>query len=780
MRFIHFFLIFTLFTLSACGGGGGNSSSGGTTPTPPPVETGTIDVSQSAVNFSASQFGALPAPQILTIEFDAPLVTAGTLPGEGLPSWLSANLTQTGDNEGRLELRVLDTDLEPASLTTTIRLASSNAAGSNVLDTVDIPVNYTIEPITLLETSAPLIEVELAPIQEPVTRTITLMGEGVTWNATNFDGRVITVSPSSGTIPAGGQEINIMITPAKDEFSRTTEFIVTFFEVSTRQNSTTLDIEVTLTDGVFIDPPNVSFTATVGSVDVQSQTVTIDSFDISPEAQINWTATSNQPWLRSTPMGGSIDPSASPENLSNIIVSANPTGLPTGVYPGEISFTNDVSTQVFTLPVDLIVGERNITASRKGVALSSLSTLEQVINITDGFGADVPWQATSNASWLTVTPSGAAGTPLTLTADPAGLDDNNLSEATITLTSPLSDITNEVLISVGLWNSAVPTEDVSIDIGPDGFGAPDVILEDPVRPYVYALVHDGFSTGINITSTLSAYNVYTGERVSGPITTQVPGPGKLIVSDDGSSLYAFPASFDGQDAEFEQFNPTDLTSSGLIDLPAEFLLGGAEFTRINGVPYIISGSGGVFDIETGSLLSNVDGLDGFDIFTSRNNSVACIPTVLGQASTRLDCYNLLGTGIAGMDIAANRRNVMPIDINPEILGISPDGFAVYIREQSIISAVATDNSPSQFFSLDDSDSLFVSQTGLLGTTGIGDPELAQSIVNTYESDGTFIGTTDGADGIIGANQFAVFSGDETRIILLEAFDSRILKFTNAP
>jgi len=596
MRVIQYLFFCFLISLSACGGGSGGSSGAGSTPSagvtaPPPVETGTIDVSQSAVNFSARQFGGLPASQILTVDVDAPLVTAGTLPGEVLPSWLDVSLTQSGDASGRLQFTIRDTNLAPDTYTTTVRLVSSDAAGNNVMDTVDIPVTYIIEPITPLEINVSLLEVNLAPIDDPVTRTITLTGEGVSWDIRNFDPVVVSVSPSSGIVPAGGQEIEITVTPDRREFERSTRFFVTFFEDGTPENSAELDIVVNLAEGVVTDPENLSFRATEGSIESQSQTVIVDNFESGGDSQINWTASSDQTWLTANPLSGTINTS---DEDSNITITADPTGLSIGLFEGTMTFTNDVSDQVFTLPVTLVVGERAVTTSQRGVALSNLSTLEQEINVTDGSGTGVPWEATSNAPWLSVAPSGAAGESLILTADTEGLAADSLFEATVTLTSSLSDITNEVSLNVGLWNSSGISEEVSVDLpGEDSFGAPDVFLVDPVRPYVYVLVFDGFETGINITSSLSSFNVYTGELVAGPIQTRVPGESKLIVSDDGSSLFVVPSSFDGSDRQFERFNPADLTPLNLTDLPAEFILGEPEFTRVNGIPLLISGSGGV-------------------------------------------------------------------------------------------------------------------------------------------------------------------------------------------
>jgi hypothetical protein len=744
------------------------------------VQTGTIDVSQSTVNFSVSLFDEIPSPQALRVDFDAPQVTAGTLPGERLPSWLDVVLTQTGDTVGQLTFEILDTSLDPGTYDTTIRLVSSNEAGTNILDTVDIPVTYTVNPITLLETNVSQLTVELAPIQQPVISTITLLGEGVMWDTLNFDPNILTVSPTSGTIPAGGQEVEITITPDPRAFVTTTGFGITFFEQGRERNEAFLDIDVILVDGLLTDPLEVSLTATEGSVDTQSQTVTLDRFERGAAEPLNWLASSDQSWLTISPTSGSIPANASDNNLPAIAVSADPTGLPPGILTGVVTFTNDLTNQIFELPVNLVVSQRNMKSSRRGVAFSSLSSLQQSISLTDNIGDDVPWEATSDADWLIVTPSGAAGDALLLTADPISLANNSLFEARVTVTSPLTDIANEVVINVGLWNSDEAPENITINQAEGVFGFEDVVIADPIRPYVYTLGFGDFSQSSDVDSTLTAFNVYTGEVVGGPVTTRIRGASEIVISDDGSSLFVIPTSNNGSDRQFERFDLADLTSLALFDIPANLPSGGSEFIRVNAIPYIITATGGVIDPETGEILSNLSQIDGSNLVASQSN-VACLRN-FAIPSSRVDCFDFLGTGIAGMEIAASRRNIVPISGDTPIQGISPDGSVIYINQQAMISALATDDSQTELLSLGmDIENTFVGASGLIGGIGL-DEDFISGIVSVFDADGTFIGQTTIIDGLFST---AIFSGDENRLIVItESFDGegsgQTLEFIDAP
>ena len=129
-----------------------------------------------------------------------------------------------------------------------------------------------------------------------------------------------------------------------------------------------------------------------------------------------------------------------------------------------------------------------------------------------------------------------------------------------------------------------------------------------------------------------------------------------------------------------------------------------------------------------------------------------------------------------MDIVANRRNQLPIAAGRLISRISPDGSTVFTRQNVSVSALATDDSQTEFFSLEIAEQLFLSQTGLIGTT-LSDPEFFETTVSTFDRDGTPSGSVGGVPGF---DRTGFFSGDEARIILLETFDTRSFVIIDTP
>ena len=148
-------------------------------------------------------------------------------------------------------------------------------------------------------------------------------------------------------------------------------------------------------------------------------------------------------------------------------VSVNGTTLTAGVHTATITVTADAD-QTLEIPVRVEVAPQIITASKRGVAFSDTpdgSALQAVVSINTNASRTAAWTASSNQSWLTVTPSGTIDDALVVTADPVALVNETTSFAVITLSSPDDEIANTIDINVGLWKSALssPEEPVNVD-----------------------------------------------------------------------------------------------------------------------------------------------------------------------------------------------------------------------------------------------------------------------------------------------------------------------------
>jgi len=116
-----------------------------------------------------------------------------------------------------------------------------------------------------------------------------------------------------------------------------------------------------------------------------------------------------------------------------VTITANPAGLAVGVYTTTVSIAVTGQANVITLPVTLVVTNNPVlhlsqtSLTFNGNAGSNQSPASQTVQLTAiGTGNIVPFTATANSPWLTVTPaSGNAPAALTISANPSTLAAGN-------------------------------------------------------------------------------------------------------------------------------------------------------------------------------------------------------------------------------------------------------------------------------------------------------------------------------------------------------------------
>ena len=189
-------------------------------------------------------------------------------------------------------------------------------------------------------------------------------------------------------------------------------------------------------------------------------------------------------------------------------------------YPGY------TATVPYTVTVQVVPGEvHRLLPSALGVAFADTpggSVLSRTLRVSDNFGTAISWSATSDASWLTVTPTGTAdATDLVISADPSLLPFGQATIANVQLTA--SNVTGAT-IHVGLWRDMNGTPQVQVVPGINAVG----LARDPYRPLIY--VTDG-------TDRVLVYNAHTAtlERTISGIGAQL---GAVAVAPDGTRLYA--------------------------------------------------------------------------------------------------------------------------------------------------------------------------------------------------------------------------------------------------
>lgn len=127
-----------------------------------------------------------------------------------------------------------------------------------------------------------------------------------------------------------------------------------------------------------------------------------------------WRASTAAPWLALSGASGSGD--------GAFVASVDVTGLAVGSYPASITVSASDG-QVSTLPVTLTILPNVFTVDKTGLAFNAINgapIATQAIRFDVDSPAGVAWSASSDASWLGLTPaSGSTPGSTTLAVDPA-------------------------------------------------------------------------------------------------------------------------------------------------------------------------------------------------------------------------------------------------------------------------------------------------------------------------------------------------------------------------
>ncbi|HSB94946.1 MAG TPA: hypothetical protein VLC91_00755 [Spongiibacteraceae bacterium] len=308
------------------------------------------------------------------------------------------------------------------------------------------------------------------------------------------------------------------------------------------------------------------------------------------------------------------------------------------------------------------------------VSLPSYNRLTQTVTVMAGNrAASVPWVASSDQSWLAVTP--LSDGQLKLTADPAGLAADALHYATVSVTqSSGADQFTPASIRVALWvgsQDADPSATLQSYIILPGFsGFPPSLSKmavDPLRPYVY----------VNNASSISIYNIYTKALVDSiPVT--LGGGEPLRVSTDGSFLYTGGAALHRikLDAPYAQSSSENVIA-GVDDF---------AYAKPQGHPVLFDGRSHLFDAIT---LKTIDRywFPGREFAATAEASVlgnrACLATngyfVLDPV---LSCYELAYISGGGGDVRFRRTGTRTLSSNYIKHVMRDDGENVYLARQN--------------------------------------------------------------------------------------------------
>ena len=565
-----------LGALAGCGGGGGG---GGGNQQP---AAGAFTLSGNSASFSALAGDIVPSSTSLTMTVTGSRVAAvgaAYVGGATQPNWLGINITGSAPNFN-VVLSINTTSIAPGQYTSTFSVGTGDANG-NVLQSQQVTVNYTVTARLTISGGAYSSTFIYGDTRTGEAVPLTVTATNKTWTATsnaawlqvpapvqNGTGMIDAIVDVSALAPG---QYDGQVTVTNTANSR--DFIARHFTVTVESPVFTVTQSSILlggADGLSNSAQTLSFTLTSGAA--------AHPFAIAP------TTDSGGDWLDLSATSGLVG--AAGTTIQVEAVRGNLTGA---TYTGQLQVTATVRSLVFTqlVPVTYNVEANRIVVGAAGVGFSSSpaparSLLTRDVVVFSAIGRDdVPWEASSNAPWLSVTGAGTTGGAITLTANPAGLAAGTTHFATVAVSSPDPLVENEETIRVGLHvNSAAPT-DFSLTLQSQFTAA------SPVEPIVF--VNNGGST-------ITGYNVYDG-AVARTFSTPVANAGVMVVGADGRRLYIY-------DRTNVRVTELDAVTGTLVRHYASTIAGGAPyggglaFFRPAGYSILVTPGARLYDVAT--------------------------------------------------------------------------------------------------------------------------------------------------------------------------------------
>ena len=399
---------------------------------PPPPSSPMLSVSPTSLSFTATQGGANPNNQTITV----------TNAGSGTLAW-TAGTTQSW-------LSVLTSGSAITATVNTSSVTAGNYSGAIVVSDSNASNSPQVVPVSLTVTTAPVPPtISVSPTSlsfsategspNPAAQTITVSNSGggtLSW-AGSDNQPWLNVSPFGSTITATVNTVGL--TPGS--YSGTIS--VTDPAATNSPQTVPVTFNIAAAPVIGLSPTSLTFTATAGGANPSNQTVTVSN---TGGGTLSYTASDNQPWLSVSSSG------------STMTVSVTSAGLAANSYSGTITVSSsNALNSPQTVPVVLTV-----TASPVPPAISvsptsllfsgtqgSPNPAAQIITVSNSGGGLLNWSVSDNQPWLHTTTSGDT-VNVTVSIGSAGVGTNT---GTITVTDPAatnSPQTIPVTLTVGI------------------------------------------------------------------------------------------------------------------------------------------------------------------------------------------------------------------------------------------------------------------------------------------------------------------------------------------
>jgi trimeric autotransporter adhesin len=380
---------------------------------------------------------------------------------------------------------------------------------------------------------------------------------------------------------------------------------------------------------------------------------------------LNYTATGNAAWLSVTPASGTMP--------GSIQITANPSGMAAGTYPGLVTITAAAAaTPTLTIAVTFTVTAAtppSLGVDTQSISLTATqgsSAVSQQIHVLDSGGGTVPFTVTTTAgggTWLGVSAASGTATPaspaaLNVTANPGSLAVGTYS-GSVTVTGAGSSIAVPVTLTISPSTAVILVSQSAMTFTAVAQGGSPL-----AQSFGILNVGQGSMSWTASANTLSGGNWLQISPTSGSVQTPYLDVSLVDVSINPASLSAGTYYGQIQVASLATNTPQLLTVI-LTVLPAGFSLGPQVF-------------------PTGLIFTGVAGV------TPSSQNVT-IGNPAGSSTTTYQS-GIIGAGFSFAPTNAALQAAQPstLHVYPDFSSLSPASI-----QQGTITLQFSDRSPSQ-------------------------------------------------------------------------------------
>ena len=362
-----------------------------------------LTVAPASLTFDAQSGGAAPAAKPVNI---ASTGTALNYTIGSNAAWLTA-APLSGATPASISVSV-----NPAGLATgTYSGVISMSAPGATPQTVPVTLNITAAPQLIVSPSL-LTFTAVAGGAAPAVQGLQVTSTGTPFGITATSNDAwLTVAPNSGTTPA---TLSVSVNPAGLAAGTYNGTIAVAAAGATTQTVAVV-LTVTAVPQLSVNPLTLVFDG------AGTRSIAVGSTG----TPLTYGASSNPAWLTVSPAAGSTP--------ASLVATANVTGLTPGSYSGLITITAaGATTQTISVTLNVAAAPQ-LTVSSSALTFSGAGSQPITAGST---GSPLTFSASSNASWLTVSPaSGTTPASLSATVNVSGLNPGTYS-GLITISAP--------------------------------------------------------------------------------------------------------------------------------------------------------------------------------------------------------------------------------------------------------------------------------------------------------------------------------------------------------